>query len=70
MSLFVQSLYEHRLSFLLDKYLEAKYLDHAVGVCLIFKETAKPFPQGVYHLKFPSVVYESSTSLPTLQHLV
>ena len=37
-------LYEHRLSFLLDKYLEAEPLDNAAGICLIFKETAKPFP--------------------------
>lgn len=42
-NIYPQSLLELMLSFLLGEYLGIEWLDHMVGICLIFKETAKHF---------------------------
>lgn len=50
-----ESLYRHRFSFLLVKYLGVEWLGHMVSVDLILKQLPVHFPKWLYHVTFPPV---------------
>lgn len=64
-----RSMYGHMLSFLLGKCLRLEWLDHVVGVCLVFKKLPKCFPNYVYHFTFSPAVYVNSVCFTSFTKL-